>query len=140
MTITPTGNYSVDQYGFLARDAGFGLDAIMGVIEYTDDGTPVVIGVIPRGAILLPPQVNVIVAFDDTGTDLLDIGKAGDGDAYALNLDVSSAGQIVTGMIATAFDGVPLTAETEINMQYDGSNSDASAGKALIYFPFFRTG
>lgn len=140
MTIAPTHDYVADEYGFPLREYGaWGYDMIMGVVEYTDDGVAVTIGEIPVGAILLPPMVNVVTLFDDTGTDLLDIGNTGTGDAYASNLDLSSAGQIPTGMVATAFDGDPLTEGVVVTAQYDGQNGNAAQGKALVIVPFFRT-
>ena len=53
---------------------------------------------LPHGAVVLDVQVDVTTAFNDSGTDLLEVGVVGDPDAILNDLDLSFAGPIVPGI------------------------------------------
>lgn len=119
---------------------------LRGSLAYTDTSAKT-IGRIPHGAIILPPISGLVVttAFDDSGTDLVNIGygahldSAGssvtaDPDAYATNLDASAAGLVVLDEAASVADadgaGIPITAT------YTGQNANASAGAAQVIIAY----
>lgn len=114
-------------------------------VAYTDEDVAVEIGTLPNGAVIIGAASGVAVetAFNDSGTDLLDIGYAAhvdssgsavtaDPDHYATDLDVSAAGFIALDEVAASDvvdcndGGVPVTAT------FAGQNSNASAGLAQV--------
>ena len=103
------------------------VSAISAVVVFGDDGTPVAVGTVPAGARVTSAKAIVGTAFDDSGSDLIDIGVSGAADKYASDLDVSSTG-IKEECNAYAVE----TADQAVIAQYDGANSDASAGEALV--------
>ena len=99
-------------------------------ILYTDDGTELSMGYVPAGSIIVDARCEVETAFDDSGNDYVIIGNASDPNEFCNNLDVSGTG---TKLDATTFNAAAdkvYTSATEIVCQYDGANSNASAGLA----------
>lgn len=99
-------------------------------ITYSDDGSAVSLGTIPAESVILPSisGVNVSTAFNDSGTDLIDIGTSADADLYATDLDGSSAGFIALDESVSLY----VSSDTELTVTYAGQNSDASAGAAQV--------
>lgn len=83
---------------------------------------------LPAGAVIIAFVVNVSTNFDDTGTDLVDIGDATTADAFVADLDVSSAGM---QLVASA-DETALSADTLVKGIFTGQNGNASQGAATI--------
>lgn len=116
-------------------------DAIMHVVKAEvlySNVTQTTIIALPANAVIWGIAVNVVTLFNDTGTDLLDIGITGTGNKYIDNLDVSS-----TFFESTSDNGATLTAnnipdspEANIIFTYTGGNSDASAGLAYIFIHY----
>ena len=92
----------------------------------------------------LPPKAHVIpgsgvhikTAFNDSGTDTLDVGFRGatttdDPDAYASLLDLSAVGFIPFDELG-ATTNIMQDAEAILTWRYNGQNSNASAGVAYI--------
>ena len=104
-----------------------------GAIVFGDDGNAINIWLMPPGTELVALIVLVTTAFNDSGTDLLDLGNTGSGTAYATDLVVSAVG---TQVIAIDPTTGPLDEETYLTAQYDGQNSDSSAG-ALAVIPIY---
>ncbi|MDX1746608.1 MAG: hypothetical protein R3324_11775 [Halobacteriales archaeon] len=86
---------------------------------------------LPANAVIVGILVDVTTAFDDTGTDLLDIGKTGTADHFKDDLDVSSAGQTVNGWSNLGDVG---TSPVTVTATFTGSNADAAAGAATVTF------
>lgn len=103
--------------------------ALRGTVGFGDDGSPVTLGVLPAGSDVVGITVDVTTAFDDTGTDQLDVGKSGTGTHFKSNLDVSSTGQTTTGWSNLGDVG---TSNVTVIAQYDGANGDAAAGSATV--------
>jgi hypothetical protein len=84
---------------------------------------------IPTNAMLIGFQTIVTEAFDDTGTDLLDIGLKGTGgNHYASAMDVST-----TGLKTPNYTNLGVVgANTTITATFTGQNSDATKGSAVI--------
>lgn len=100
-------------------------------IGFADDGVAITVPEIKPGDLLLRAWVQVDVAFDDSGTDLVDVGWDGSVDGLAANLDVSS-----TGVVVGSATAVKLPAAKVFQFQYDGQNSNATAGagKGIVEF------
>lgn len=82
---------------------------------------------LPPGATPLFAVVQVLAAFDDTGTDLVDLGIPGDDDYFANDVDVSAVGgSLVVVPNAT------VTGQTALTAKYTGANGDAAAGRATV--------
>lgn len=87
---------------------------------------------LPKTAHLLEIYVVVKTAFNDSGTDVLDIGVATDTDKFVNDLDVSSAGVLETTLLAYG----PLAGagpQIEVVGQFIGQNGNATAGEAYVY-------
>lgn len=84
---------------------------------------------LPAGAEIVGWSVNVVTAFNG-GTDVMDIGDYDTANKYADDLDITSAGQIVTG-----FDDDEMFAELSSETQFFASPSSGgtqSAGQANV--------
>jgi hypothetical protein len=96
-------------------------------LAYTDT-TAKDLFTLPSGAILIGFVVNVTTGFDDTGTDLVDIGVDGTADRFVADMDVSSTG---ISLVASD-DEAALSADTVVQGIYAGGNTDAANGAATI--------
>jgi hypothetical protein len=94
-------------------------------------------GKLPANAIVLPSSgVHIITAFNDSGTDTLDVGFRGgsatdDPDAWATLLLLSAIGFITFDELA-AVTNIMQTTECIPTWRYNGQNNDATAGVADI--------
>lgn len=130
---TNTGKGVVEAYGFSAV-------AQSGVVAFGNNGVAVDICVLPANSQILEINVDVLTAFNDTGTDLLDIGKSGSAEFFAANLDLSSVARVLGSSDAAKLTNYVDTGTSQVTVQalYTGQNSDASAGSArvtVIYVP-----
>jgi len=98
-----------------------------------DNANPT-IGTIPSSCMITRITVYVTEAFDDTGTDLLEIGHEANPDAYVDDLPIDEVGQNECHSLR-ALTG-PTVAEYVIKALYTGENADATAGKALIIIEY----
>lgn len=103
-------------------------------ITYASPGSGVAatVGILPAGAVIVKPMsgVHITTAFNDSGTDLLDIGTSANDDLFATDLDLSSATFLACDEAVGDFG--PLAADTTITATYTGQNANASAGAAEI--------
>ncbi len=105
-----------------------------GVITFQDT-TAKKLFELPRYATLLDIKVQVVTAFNDSGTDVIDIGTAIDGDYFVNDYSVVSEGFGVATLLkggnleVLGFKG-PVV---DVFGTYIGQNSNASAGKALVF-------
>ncbi len=83
---------------------------------------------LPAGAIILGFVINVTTAFDDTGTDLVDLGDGDTADRFVADFDASSAGLT----LQPSADEGALAADTVVQGVYAGGNGDAANGAATI--------
>jgi hypothetical protein len=81
------------------------------------------IGFLPPNAYITNITIDVITAFDDTGTDLLNVGKTGTTNAFVSALDVAATGRKAPTIL---LGGVVQSAK------YTGQNANAAAGKASV--------
>jgi len=102
-------------------------------VAYTDT-TAKAICTIPADADVIGITVNVTTGFDDTGTDVLDLGVTGTAEHFKADLDVTSTGQTVTGWNNFGDVGAsPITVEAI----YTGQNTNANAGAATVIILYF---
>lgn len=109
-------------------------------VNYLTNGTVITLGKIPAGASVTGGGVHIITAFNDSGTDTMDVGFIGgttDDNAYATLLDVSAVGWIVFDELATTTN-IQQSVDTQVTVRYNGQNSNATAGVAdviVFYVP-----
>jgi hypothetical protein len=115
--------YYTDQVHFLRRD-----------LTQADRGVARVVGVIPAGSVILKPcsGVNVSTLFNDSGTDLLDIGSSATGDLWATDLVISAVGFLALDEAVSSYVAV----DTTITATYAGQNSDGTTGAAQVVIAF----
>lgn len=103
-------------------------------ITYLNTST-VTIGKIPAGASVTGGGVHVITAFNDSGTDALNVGYIGAttvAAAYGSSLDLSAVGYIVLDELASTTN-IQGTVEHSVTCVYAGQNSNATAGTADVF-------
>ena len=107
-------------------------------VLYSSNGTTITVGKLPAGASVVGGGVHVVTAFNDSGTDVLDVGFIGsttDDNAYATLLDLSAVGWIVLDELATTTN-IQQTVDTTVTCKYTGQNSNGTAGIAdvIVWF------
>ena|SRR3990167_2234927 len=103
-------------------------------ITYAVENTAINIGVMPPNALVVGGGVMIVTAFNDSGTDTLDIGFVGgttDADGYATLLDLSAVGYIILDELG-ATTNIMQTVATTVTCIYNGQNNNASAGVAEV--------
>lgn len=107
-------------------------------ITFADYGTTVVVGYLPAGAMVTGGGVQIVTAFNSSGTDLLDVGfigattvAAGYGSALVLN----AVGYIVLDELG-ATTNIQQTSNYTATCAPTQSVADATAGVAdvIIYY------
>jgi hypothetical protein len=136
------GNAQVsDSYGNVPPRVGGSVAALRAsfTFEATDNTA---LFEVPAGAVLIDYYVQVTTLFNDSGTDLLEIGFADNIDGLVDDLVVSSAGLTRAGAGATTptalLNSTPLTEPAILYAKYTGSNADADAGAATIVLLYTR--
>lgn len=109
-------------------------------ITYAIENTEIIIGYLPANATVIGGGVHVVTAFNDSGTDTLDVGFTGgsstaDPNAYATLLDLSAVGFIALDELA-ATTNIKQTVDTTVTCIYNGQNNNASAGVAEVYITY----
>lgn len=131
------------QTGRPGRDLGFNgiKHVICERIQYTVGATVTSLKAkLPANAHVVGGGVHIVTAFNDSGTDTLDVGfkngsSTDDDNAYATLLLVSAVGYIVLDELATTTN-IMQTKEAEITYRYNGQNLDASAGDAYLIIEY----
>jgi hypothetical protein len=124
------GNLIADSDGDGPYVLGSGVNVKKGTAAYTDTADKVLF-TLPAGAILLLWIIDKSTAFNDSGTDQLNIGDGTTYNQFLSALDVSATGQVTSGFVVGKL-GVALTVDTNITARYVGQNANASAGAATI--------
>lgn len=84
---------------------------------------------LPANAEVLFFIVDVKTAFNDSGTDLLDIGKQGSAEFFAKDIDVGTATQVFVTQYELGDIGDRVL---EVQATYAGGSADATAGSAEV--------
>lgn len=123
-----------------ARDMGYHgiVHTIVEKITYENEGSAIdfVNGKLPANASVIGGGVHVVTAFDDTGTDTLDVGfrdgsSTDDPNGYATLINISTVGFKPLDELA-ATTNIRQTKDTILTWQYNGTNNDAAAGEAYL--------
>lgn len=118
-----------------ARDIGYGVvQYLRKKITYLDNGTTITVGKIPPYAVVTGGGLHVVTSFNDSGTDVFDVGFIGattDADAYATQLTGAAVGFIVLDELA-ATTNIMGTVEHTVTALYTGQNSNATTGEGYI--------
>ena len=112
------------------------LGVIRRKITFAQENTIVDFGRLPAYASVIGGGVHILTAFNDSGTDTLDVGfrdgsSTDDPDAYATLLLVSAVGFIALDELA-ATTNVIQTKPAIVTWRYNGANNDATAGVAYL--------
>lgn len=112
------------------------LGVIRKKITFSPENTVVDIGRLPAYASVIGGGVHVLTAFNDSGTDTLDVGfrdgsSTDDPNGYATILTISAVGFIALDELA-ATTNVMQTKPCYVTCTYNGENNNASAGVAYV--------
>lgn len=127
-----------------ARDMGYqGMKhVIVAPISYAQENTVVDVETakLPAGAMVVGGGIRINTAFNDSGTDTIDVGfrdgsSTDDPNAYATLLTASAVGFIALDELA-ATTNIVQTKDTIITWQYNGENDNASAGAGYLIIEY----
>lgn len=105
-------------------------------LTYASDDIAVDVGRIPAYSTVVGGGVHVVTAFNDSGTDVLDVGFRGavasdDPDGYSTDLALDGVGYIVLDELA-ATTNILSTQDCIVTATYAGQNGNATAGEAYL--------
>ena len=95
--------------------------------------------VLPANSQIVSVDVNVETAFNDSGSDILEIGSSADTDLYVNDTAISAAGSIAMGTAALCANWKDIgTSDIRVGYIYNGANNDASAGAATVTISYLQ--
>jgi hypothetical protein len=108
--------------------------------DYTVEGAATDTSVvIPANSQIVRIDVNVETAFNDSGTDILEVGSSADTDLYVNDVAISAVGKIALGTAALCANWKDIgTSDIKIGYIYNGANNDASAGAATVTISYLQ--
>jgi hypothetical protein len=140
MPFVGAGAFPGDTQGFTPPVFGGTVAVMIATVTY-EDSTARTIFTLPEDAMVIDITVDVAQAFNDSGTDFLDVGIPGTGDYFIDGLDVDTEGVHRYG--ATGFEPKGFITfsggEMPITAQFLGQNGNADEGSAIIAF-YYITG
>ena len=105
-------------------------------VEATATDTNVVI---PANSQIVRIDVNVETAFNDTGSDILEIGSSADTDLYVNDVSIAAIGKIAMGTAALCANWKDIgSSDIRVGYIYNGANNDASAGAATVTISYLQ--
>lgn len=103
-------------------------------IRYTQEGVADTIAYLPNLAIVWNVKVRVTTNFNDSGTDLLDVGTSASGSSFINDLDISTgSGQFSSSNLSNP---LMIWGNNYITARYDGQNNNATAGEVRIWIHY----
>ena len=108
--------------------------------DYSVEGTATdTTVVIPANSQIVRIDVNVETAFNDSGTDILEVGSSADTDLYVNDVSIAAVGKIALGTAALCANWKDIgTSDIRIGYIYNGANNDASAGAATVTISYLQ--
>ena len=95
--------------------------------------------VIPANSQIVSIEVNVETAFNDSGSDLLEVGSSADTDLYINDVSIAAIGKIALGTAALCANWKDIgTTDIVVGYIYNGANNDASAGAATVTISYLQ--
>ena len=132
-TTGTTAGTDVKNTGQVLMSQSFSFDY---TVEATATDTTVVI---PANSQIASIEVNVETAFDDSGSDLLEVGSSADTDLYVNDTVISAIGSIAMGTAALCANWKDIgTTDIVVGYIYNGANNDASAGAATVTINYLQ--
>ena len=132
-TTGTTVGTNVKNVGQVLMSQSFSFDY---TVEATATDTNVVI---PANSQIVSVDVNVETAFNDSGTDLLEIGSSADTDLYVNDVAISAVGKIALGTAALCANWKDIgTSDVRVGYIYNGANDDATAGAATATISYLQ--
>ena len=105
-------------------------------VEATATDTTVVI---PANSQIVSIEVNVETAFNDSGSDLLEVGSSADTDLYVNDVSIAAVGKIALGTAALCANWKDIgTSDIVVGYIYNGANNDATAGAATATVSYLQ--
>jgi len=108
--------------------------------DYSVEGTATdTTVVIPANSQIVRIDVNVETAFNDSGSDILEVGSSADTDLYVNDVSIAAIGKIALGTAALCANWKDIgTSDIKIGYIYNGANNDASAGAATVTISYLQ--
>ena len=108
--------------------------------DYTVEGTATdTTVVIPANSQIVSVDVNVETAFNDSGSDLLEVGSSADTDLYVNDVSIAAIGKIALGTAALCANWKDIgTTDIVVGYIYNGANNDADAGAATVTINYLQ--
>ena len=108
--------------------------------DYSVEGTATdTTVVIPANSQIVRIDVNVETAFNDSGTDILEVGSSADTDLYVNDVSIAAVGKIALGTAALCANWKDIgTSDIKVGYIYNGANNDASAGAATVTISYLQ--
>ena len=95
--------------------------------------------VIPANSQIVSIEVNVETAFNDSGSDLLEVGSSADTDLYVNDVSIAAIGKIALGTAALCANWKDIgTTDIVVGYIYNGANNDADAGAATVTINYLQ--
>jgi len=95
--------------------------------------------VIPANSQIVSIEVNVETAFNDSGSDLLEVGSSADTDLYINDVSIAAIGKIALGTAALCANWKDIgTTDIVVGYIYNGANNDADAGAATVTINYLQ--
>ena len=103
---------------------------------FSQNGTTLTVGTIPAHAAIVDVNVAVRQAFDDSGTNTVNIGSSlGTATTFMNGGSVAAIGVKTSGLYLTATASYVSSAQA-ITMKYAGQNSDMTGGAGTVVISF----
>ena len=105
-----------------------------GILLFSNNAVAKQLVSLPRTATLIGIMTQVVTPFDDTGTNLIQIGTKGDPNYFVADFSASAAGfhvntLLLGGSLEELGFGGPVV---DVWATYTGSNTNSTAGKAIV--------
>lgn len=126
------------QTGIPAHELGYdgAVHCIVKRLTFAVENTVIDCGKLPANAHVIGGGVHIVTAFNDSGTDTLDVGFRGghstdDPNGYATLLAIDAVGYIPLDELG-ATTNIMQTQEAFVTATYNGENNNATAGVAYL--------
>jgi len=132
-TTGTTAGTDIKNTGQVLMSQSFSFDY---TVEATATDTAVVI---PANSQIVSIEVNVETAFNDSGSDLLEVGSSADTDLYVNDVSIAAIGKIALGTAALCANWKDIgSTDIVVGYIYNGANNDASAGAATVTINYLQ--
>jgi hypothetical protein len=116
-----------------ARNCGVNVVSQSNTVAYTDT-TAKSLFILPAGSQVLSIYIDVITAFNSSGTEVLDVGKTGDGAFFVNDQTLTATGHFVATLVPANLATIVNVGTTDIQVTatFVQSVADATTGLARV--------